>query len=92
LLAHVFRQYTHTDTSEVVDGKSGVSGVLCWEETLEAGAENLISEAGLQARKTQILCQVLEEDLDEDTAAGGGLLFVKMDDRQNMPADGIVAD
>jgi hypothetical protein len=34
----------------------------------------------------------LEENLDEDTAAGCGLLFIEVNHRQDMPTNSIVAD
>jgi hypothetical protein len=46
----------------------------------------------LQAGQAKILCEVLEEDFDEDTATGGRLLLIHMDHRQNVPANGVVAE
>lgn len=66
--------------------------VLCREETLEARSQYIIPKAGLQSRQTEILCEVLEQDFDEDTAAGCGLLFVEMNHRQDMPTNRIVAN
>lgn len=66
--------------------------VLRGEETLEARSQYIIPEAGLQSRQTEILCEVLEQDFDEDTAAGCGLLLIEMNHRQHMPTNGIVAD
>lgn len=66
--------------------------VLRREETLEAGSQYIIPEAGLQTRQTEILRKVLEQDLDEDTAAGCGLLFVEMNHGQDMPTNRVVAD
>lgn len=92
MLAHVLGQYTHTDTGEVVDRETSMTRVLCGEETLKAWSKDFISEAGLQSRKTKVLCQVLEENFDEDTAAGCGLLFVEMNHRQDVPTNSIIAD
>lgn len=66
--------------------------VLRGEETLEARSQYIIPKAGLQPRQTEILCEVLEQDFDEDTAAGCGLLLVEVNHRQHMPTNGIVAD
>lgn len=92
MLAHVFRQHTHTNTGEVVDRETGVTRVFCREQTLEAGPQDLVSETGLQARKTEVLGEVLEQNLDEDTATGRGLLLIHMDHRQNVPANGVIAE
>lgn len=92
MLAHVFRQHTHANTGEVVDRETGVARVLCREQTLEAGPQDLVSETGLQARKTKVLGEVLEQNFDEDTAAGRGLLFIHMDHGQNVPANGVIAE
>jgi hypothetical protein len=92
VLAHVFRQHTHTNTGEVIDRETGVTRVLCWEQTLEAGPQNLVSETGLQARKTKVLGEILEQNLDEDTATGRGLFLVHMDYGQNVPANGVIAE
>lgn len=66
--------------------------VICGEETLEARSQYIIPKAGLQSRHTEILREVLEQDFDEDTAAGCGLLLVEMNHRQDMPTNRIVAD
>jgi hypothetical protein len=92
VFAHVFGQDTHTNAGEVVDREAGVARVLGREKTLETWSQDLVSEPGLQGRQAHVLCKILEQDLDEDTAAGGGFLFVKMDHREDMPANGIVAD
>jgi hypothetical protein len=91
MLSHVFCQHTHTDTGKVVDGEAGVARVFCREQTLEAGPKDLVSESGLQARQTEVLCKILEENLDENTAAGGCFLLIHMNHRQNMPANGVIA-
>lgn len=62
------------------------------EETLKARPQYIISKSGLQSRQTKILCKVLEQNFDEDTAAGCGFLFVEMNHRQDMPTDRVVAD
>lgn len=92
MLAHVLRQHTHTNTGEVVDREASVSRVLCGEQTLEAGPQDLVSETGLQTRKSEVLCEILEQNLDKDTAARSGLLFIHMDYGQNMPANGVIAE
>lgn len=92
MLAHVFGQNTHANAGEVIDRETGMSRVIRGEETLKAWPQNLITESGLQAGQAHVLSKVLEQNLDEDTAARGGFLFVEMNHRKNMPADGIVAD
>jgi hypothetical protein len=69
-----------------------VARVLCREHAFEAGPQDFISEACLQAGNTQVLGEVLEQDLNEDAAAGRGFLFVEVNHRQDMPTKGIVAE
>lgn len=69
-----------------------MSRVLRREETLKAWPQNLVTETGLQAGQAHVLSKILEQNLDENTAAGGGFLLVEMDHRKDMPADGIIAD
>lgn len=39
-----------------------------------------------------MLCQVLEQDLYENSTTRGGLFLIQVDDRQNVPSNGIIAD
>ena len=92
MLAHIFCQQAKTDAGEVVDREPGVAWVVHREESFETRPENLISHAFMQFRQAQVLSEILEENLDEDTTARSCLLFVQVDDGQHVPADGIVAD
>lgn len=92
MLAHVLGQHTHADAGEVIDREAGVAGVVQWEEALEAGAQDLVPHAFLQLRQAHVLSEVLEEDLDEDTATGCRLLLIHVDDRHDMPANRVGAD
>jgi hypothetical protein len=38
------------------------------------------------------LGEILKKNLDEDTTAGGGFLFIQMNDRQYVPSDGVGAN
>ena len=40
----------------------------------------------VEGHETQVLGQVLEQDLDEDAAAGSGVLLCQADARQHRPA------
>lgn len=92
MLAHVLGQHAHANAGEIIDREPGVSRVFRREKALEARTQNLISEAGLQTGQAKILCQILEQDLDENSATGRGLLFIDMDNRQDMPSDGVIAE
>lgn len=39
-----------------------------------------------------MLSKILEKNLDEDTAARGGLFFIQVDQRKYMPANSVVAE
>ena len=55
------------------------------KEHLQGG----LLQALVQGEEAQILGQVLEQDLDEDAAAGGGVLLSQPDACQHRPADGV---
>lgn len=55
------------------------------KEHLEGG----LLQALVQGEEAQVLGQVLEQDLDEDAAAGSGVLLSQPDARQHRPADGV---
>ena len=63
----------------------GYLGEDASEEDLEGG----LLQALVQGHQAQVLRQVLEQDLDEDTAAGGGVLLSQADASQHRPADGV---
>ena len=82
MFAHFFGQTAHADTGEVVDCEAGVPGIgmVHWEDAFEAGSEDLIFEAGLEGTHSHCFREILEEDFDKDTAAGGRFFFVEVDD------------
>lgn len=92
MLAHIFCQDTHANAGEIVDGESSVTRVFCREKTLETGAKDFISETRLQARQTEMFSQILEQDLDEDSTTRRSFFLIHVDDTENVPSDGIVAD
>ena len=58
----------------------------------DASKEHLQSgllQALVEGHQAQVLRQVLEQDLDEDAAAGCGVLLSQPNARQHRPADGI---
>jgi hypothetical protein len=69
MLAHFFGESTHPDASKVVDGKASVPRSIGGEDTSKAGTKNVIPHSFLKLLHAQGLGQLLEEDLDEDTAA-----------------------
>ena len=93
MLAHSFGEAPHAYAGEVVDCETGVAriGVVHGEDAFEAGLEDVVFEAGLQAAHAHCFGKVLKEDFDEDTAARGCFFFVKMNDRKDMPADRVRA-
>lgn len=92
MLSHLLGQAAHADAGEVIDGEARVARDVHGEEAIEAGAEEVVSETGLQRGHAEGFGEVLEEDLDEDAAAGGGVVFVQVDDGQDVPADGVGAE
>lgn len=92
MLAHIFCQDTHADTGEIVDGESSVTRIFCREKTLETGTKDFISETSLQTRQTEMFSKILEQDLDEDSTTRGSFFLIHVDDTENVPSDGIVAD
>lgn len=69
MLSHLFGQSTHANAGKVVDGKANVPGVFLREHALEARPQNLVFHALLKLWHSNLLGQILEEDLDKDSAA-----------------------
>jgi hypothetical protein len=92
MFTHLFCERTHTDTGEVVDGESGVARVVQWEEAVKAGSEDRVGQAFFEFGHSHMLGEVLEQNFDEDTAAGGCFFLVQMNQRKYMPADSIIAE
>lgn len=89
MLSHLLGQNTHANTGKVVDGESDVAGVFAGEDSFEAGAEGFISHSCPQLDHADFLRDVLEQDLDEDTAAGRGFILVQVNDGEAVPTKGI---
>lgn len=81
MVAHFLRETAHADTCEVVNCETGITlvGVVHGEDAVEARAEDVVFEARLEGSYSHCFREVLEEDLDEYTAAGGSLVFVQVD-------------
>lgn len=92
MLTHIFRQNTKTDTGEVVDGEPCVAWVVQREETFETGSKDLIRHLRPQLGQSKMLSQVLEENLDKDTAARCRFFFVHVYNRHHMPANCVSAE
>lgn len=68
MLSHLFGQCAKTDRSEEIDRKSGILGMIFREEALHEWLESrIVEEALLHDHQAQILQDLLEHDLHEDT-------------------------
>lgn len=85
MLSHILRQCTHTDASEVVDGEPGVAWIVLWKQALITRLEDRIVQMFLKLRHSQNLGEILKEDLDEYSTAGGRFLFIQVNHRQDVP-------
>lgn len=88
MLTHLLRQDPHADTGEVVDRETRVTRFVGREDAGEARTKDLIFQAFLQRRHTKCFGEILEQNLDEDSATGRGLVFVEMHHTENVPAYG----
>lgn len=79
MLAHLFREQTHADAGEVVDGEPRVTRVVHREEPVEAGPQDGIHQSLPQLRQSEVFRHVLEQDLDENTAARSSLFLIQVD-------------
>jgi len=69
VLAHFFRERPHANAGEVIDGEACVSRGVGGEDAGEAGSEDVVFQSLMQFGHAHSLSQILEENLDEDTAA-----------------------
>ena len=90
MFTHFFSKRTHANTSEVVDGESGVARVVQREEPVKAGPKNGIGQAFLEFGHAHVLGEILKENLDKNTAARGSFFLVQVDQRKHVPANTIV--
>ncbi|KND94813.1 hypothetical protein TOPH_00683 [Tolypocladium ophioglossoides CBS 100239] len=88
-LSHLFGKSTHANAREVVDGESDIPGIVLGEHALEVRPQNLVGRSLPQFLQANFLDDALKQYLDEDAAPGRRLVFVQVDDRQAVPADGI---
>lgn len=91
MLAHLLREQTHANAGEVVDGEPSVARVVHREEPVEAGTQDGVQQSLPQLRQSEMLRHVLEQNLDENTAARGSLFLVQVDNGQDMPANCVAA-
>lgn len=89
VLSHLLGQDAHANAGEVVDGEPDVARVLSREEALEAGPQRLIGHACSELNQADFFRNVLEQNLDKDTATRRGLLLVEVDDGEAVPAQGV---
>lgn len=91
MLAHFLREKTHSDTGEVVDGEPRIARVVHRENTVKAGPKDRIIQPFPQLRQAEMLCEILEQDLNENTTARSRLVLVQVDDGEHMPPNRVSA-
>lgn len=91
MFSHLLSDTSHANAREVIDREACTSWIVRGEETLIVGPQEVVFKTGLQFRHAQSLCKILEQYLNKDATAGGGFVLVQVDDRHDMPADGIRA-
>lgn len=89
MLSHLFSQNTHANTGKVVDRESDVARVVNGEDAFEVRSESFVGQTCPQLWQASFLQNVLEQDLDEDTAAGCSFIFVEVNDAKAVPAQGV---
>lgn len=93
MLSHILSKCTKADTGEEVDGESRVLWVVLGEEPLEERACGWVIEKPLlHPIEADVLEDLLEHDLDEDTGGGGGVLLCHPDDVHDGPGDSVARD
>lgn len=76
VFAHFLRQAAHAYAGEVVDREPGIARVVGRENAFEVFPEIIVLEPFLQLGHSESFGEVLEEDLDEDAAAGSSFFLV----------------
>lgn len=89
MLSHVLGENTQADRGEVVDRETRAFGVVFGEEALPGFLKTGLLETFCKHLEAELLLHLLEQDLDEDSRATGGILLVHMHDRERCPADAI---
>jgi hypothetical protein len=92
MFTHLFSKRTHTNAGEVVDGESGVARIVQWEKPVKAWSKDRIGQAFFELGHSHMLGEVLEKNLDENTAARGGFFFIQVNQRKHMPANSIITE
>lgn len=92
IFSHLLGNSSHADRSEVVDGESCIAGVVVRKESFEVGSEKVFLEAVLQFLHAHGLREILKEDFDENTTARSRFLLIQMNDRHDVPSNGIGAN
>ena len=89
---HFVGEVAHLDGGEVVNGEGDVATGIVTEDALEIGLQGLVAQACLELRGAQVLLEIFKEEADEDTAGCRSLFLSQLNDRKDMPADGIVGE
>ena len=89
MFSHGLRHDSETNRCEVVDGESGVLGVVGREDVDVGALHAHIRESLCDDLDTEHLRHLLQEELDEDTTGTGRVLFVHLDDVKDTPRDGV---
>lgn len=89
MLSHVLGQHTQTDGREIVDREASALGVVLGEETLPVVLQAWLLESLSELFESELLLQLLEQDLDKDSRAASGIFLVHVHDGQRRPADAI---
>lgn len=89
MLSHVLRQHTQSDRGEVVDRKARALWVIFWKEALPIFLQAWLLESFGKFFEPKLLLQLLKQDLDKDSRAAGGVLFIHVHDGQRCPADAV---
>ena len=88
-LPEVLGEAAETDGGEEVDCEPGAHGVVPRHDALEGLGQGRVAQPLVQLGYPHVLGQLLEEDLDENPGAGGGLLLVEPDDGDDLPRHGV---
>ena len=85
MFSHSFCQMPHSDTGEVVDRETRISGVIQREETCKARSQNVIFESLLYVGHAHSFHGSLHQDFDEDSGARSRVVLVQGNHGHYMP-------
>ena len=89
--SHVLSNSSHANRGEVVDGESCIAWVIGWKESIKVRLQKVFLEAVLQFLHPHSLREILKENFNENTTAGGRLFLVEMNNRHDVPSNSIGA-